>query len=102
MRQAAERGAALTRQLLAFSRQKELYAKPIAIPLHVDGMRELLDGSLPGWVTVKTVFRRDGWPVRVEEGELAIALLNLCVNARDAMPQGCAITVAAVNRADVR
>ena len=102
MRQAAERGAALTRQLLAFSRQKELYAKPIAIPRHVEGMRELLDGSLGGLVTVKTVFDPDVWPVRVDEGELGIALLNLCVNARDAMPQGGTITVAALNRADMR
>jgi PAS domain S-box-containing protein len=102
MRQAAERGAALTRQLLAFSRQKELYAKPISIPRHVEGMRELLDGSLGGSVTVKTLFDPDVWPVRVDEGELGIALLNLCVNARDAMPEGGAITVAAVNRADIR
>ena len=102
MRQAAERGAALTRQLLAFSRQKELYAKPLAIPRHVEGMRELLDGSLGGSVTVKTVFDPDVWPVRVDEGELGIALLNLCVNARDAMPQGGTITIAAVNRADMR
>jgi PAS domain S-box-containing protein len=102
MRQAAERGAALTRQLLAFSRQKELYAKPIAIPRHVEGMRELLDGSLGGSVTIKTAFDPDVWPVRVDEGELDIALLNLCVNARDAMPQGGTITIAAVNRADLR
>jgi PAS domain S-box-containing protein len=102
MRQAAERGAALTRQLLAFSRQKELHAKPIAIPRHVEGMRELLDGSLGGSVTVKTVFDRDVWPVRVDEGELGIALLNLCVNARDAMPQGGTITIAAVNRSELR
>lgn len=101
MRQAAERGAALTRQLLAFSRQKELYAKPLAIPRHVEGMRELLDGSLGGSVTVKTVFSPDVWPVRVDEGELSIALLNLCVNARDAMPQGGSITIAAANRADI-
>jgi PAS domain S-box-containing protein len=102
MRQAADRGAALTRQLLAFSRQKELYAKPIAIPRHVEGMRQLLDGSLGGSVMVKTVFDPDVWPVRVDEGELGIALLNLCVNARDAMPQGGTITIAAVNRADLR
>ena len=102
MRQAAERGAALTRQLLAFSRQKELHAKPIAIPRHVEGMKELLDGSLSGSVTVKTAFDPDVWPVRVDEGELGIALLNLCVNARDAMPQGGTITIAAVNRADLR
>ena len=102
MRQAAERGAALTRQLLAFSRQKELYAKPLAIPRHVEGMRELLDGSLGGSVTVETIFDPDVWPVRVDEGELGIALLNLCVNARDAMPQGGTITIAAANRANLR
>ncbi len=102
MRQAAERGASLTRQLLAFSRQKELHAKPLAIPRHVEGMRELLDGSLGGSVTVKTLFDPNLWPVRVDEGELGIALLNLCVNARDAMPQGGTITIAAANRADIR
>jgi PAS domain S-box-containing protein len=101
MRQAAERGAALTRQLLAFSRQKELRAKPIAIPRHVEGMRELLDGSLGGAVSVMTAFDPDVWPVRVDEGELGIALLNLCVNARDAMPRGGIITIAAVNRAGI-
>jgi PAS domain S-box-containing protein len=101
MRQAAERGAALTRQLLAFSRQKELFAKPLAIPRYVEGMKELLDGSMGGSVTVKTAFDADVWPVCIDEGELGIALLNLCVNARDAMPQGGTITIAAVNRADI-
>jgi CheY-like chemotaxis protein len=64
-------------------------------------MKQLLDGSLGGSVTVKTVFDPDLWPVRVDEGELGIALLNLCVNARDAMPHGGTITIAAVNRADI-
>jgi PAS domain S-box-containing protein len=98
MRQAAERGAALTRQLLAFSRQKELHARPIAISRHVEGMGELLGGSLGGDVAVKTQFDADVWPVHVDEGELEIALLNLCVNARDAMPNGGSITIAARNR----
>lgn len=101
MRQAAQRGAALTRQLLAFSRQKELHAKPIAIPRYVEGMKELLDGSLGGTIVVKTDFAADLWAVRVDEGELGIALLNLCVNARDAMPQGGTITIAARNRCDI-
>src|SRR3984957_6210019 len=93
MRQAAERGAALTRQLLAFSRQKELHAKPIAIPRYVEGMKELLDGSLGGAIAVKTDFDPQLWAVRVDEGELGIAILNLCVNARDAMPQGGSISI---------
>jgi PAS domain S-box-containing protein len=97
MRQAAERGAALTRQLLAFSRQKELHARPIEIPRHIEGMKELLDGSLGGDLLVKMDFEADVWPVEVDEGELEIALLNLCVNARDAMPGGGSITIAARN-----
>ncbi len=101
MRQAAERGATLTRQLLAFSRQKELHAKPIAIPRYVEGMRELLDGSLGGTIAVNTDFAPDLWAIRVDEGELGIAILNLCVNARDAMPQGGTITIAARNRPDI-
>jgi CheY-like chemotaxis protein len=101
MRQAAERGANLTRQLLAFSRQKELHAKPVAVPRHVEGMRELLDSSLGGAVTVKTQFAPDVWPVCVDEGELESALLNLCVNARDAMPRGGTVTIAARNRPDI-
>ena len=102
MRQAAERGAALTRQLLAFSRQKELHAKPVAIPRHLEGMRALLDGSLAGTVTVKTEFAPDLWPIHIDESELGIAILNLCVNARDAMPQGGTISIAARNRPDLR
>jgi PAS domain S-box-containing protein len=98
MRQAAQRGAALTRKLLAFSRQKELHAKPIIIARHVESMRELLDGSLGGDLTVKTEFEPEAWAVHVDEGELETALLNLCVNARDAMPNGGTITITARNR----
>jgi signal transduction histidine kinase/CheY-like chemotaxis protein len=100
MRQAAERGATLTRQLLAFSRQKELHARPVIISRHVEGMRELLDGALGGDISVKTQFDADVWAMQVDEGELEIALLNLCVNARDAMPNGGTITIAARNRRD--
>ena len=99
MRQAADRGAALTRQLLAFSRQKELHPKSVVISRHVEGMKELLNGSMGGDVVVKTRFAADTWPIQVDEGELGIALLNLCVNARDAMPGGGTITIAARNRA---
>ena len=101
MQQAAERGAALTRQLLAFSRKKELHPKAIAVPHHVEGMRELLDSSLGGAITVRTEFAPDVWSVRVDEGELESALLNLCVNARDAMPQGGTVTIAARNRPNI-
>jgi PAS domain S-box-containing protein len=102
MRQAAERGASLTRQLLAFSRQKELHPTTIAIPQQVGGMQELLDRSLGGTITVTTEFAANLWPVCVDAGELEIAVLNLCVNARDAMPGGGKITIAAANHANIK
>lgn len=102
MRQAAERGASLTRQLLAFSRQKELHPTTIAIPQQVGGMQELLDRSLGGTITVTTDFAANLWPVCVDAGELEIAVLNLCVNARDAMPGGGKIAIAAANHADIK
>ena len=97
MRQAAERGAALTRQLLAFSRGKELHPGPIDLPTHLSGLRELLDRSLGSVIAVQTQFERGLWPVRVDAGEFEIALLNLCVNARDAMPKGGVITITGRN-----
>jgi PAS domain S-box-containing protein len=102
MRQAAERGASLTRQLLAFSRQKELHPTTIAIPQQVGGMQELLDRSLGGTISVTTEFAADLWPVCVDPGELEIAVLNLCVNARDAMPGGGKITIAAANHTNIQ
>jgi PAS domain S-box-containing protein len=100
MRQAAQGGAVLTRKLLAFSRQKELHAKPVIIPRHVESMRELLQGSLSGDLSVRTHFDASVWPVHVDEGELETALLNLCVNARDSMTNGGTITITARNRPD--
>jgi signal transduction histidine kinase/ActR/RegA family two-component response regulator len=98
MRQAADRGAALTRQLLAFARRKDLNSETIDLRAHLDGLRELFDRSLRGDVNVKTVLDEDVWPVYVDAGELEIALLNLCVNSRDAMPQSGVITITARNR----
>jgi signal transduction histidine kinase len=65
-------------------------------------MRALLEASLGGTVAVTGVFGSDLWPIHVDEGELGIAILNLCVNARDAMPQGGTITIAACNRPYIR
>lgn len=101
MRQAAERGAALTRQLLAFARRKDLRPEPIDLHRHLSGLRELFDRSLRGDVNVKTLLDDDVWPICVDPGDFEIALLNLCVNARDAMPQGGFITITAHNRAEM-
>jgi CheY-like chemotaxis protein len=60
-------------------------------------MRDLLDRTLRGDVHVETQFAPDLWPASVDPAELELVLLNLCVNARDAMPQGGTITVSAEN-----
>ncbi|MFL6547073.1 MAG: response regulator [Povalibacter sp.] len=97
MRQAAQRGAGLTRQLLAFSRMQPLQATPVDLARQVGGMRELLDRSLRGDLHVEYDFPPDLWPVRVDPGELELVILNLAVNARDAMPLGGVIRIRAEN-----
>jgi CheY-like chemotaxis protein len=100
MHQAAQRGAALTRQLLAFSRRSDLKPEPIDLAVQIGGMRELLDRSLGGDVRVELEFAADLWPVEVDPGELELVVLNLAVNARDAMANGGTIVVRAENVAD--
>lgn len=97
MRQAAERGASLSRQLLAFARRQPLRAEPIDLHQLIDGMRELLDRTLRGDVQVKTRLEADLWPIKADRTEFELVILNLCVNARDAMPNGGVITIGARN-----
>jgi signal transduction histidine kinase/CheY-like chemotaxis protein len=100
MRQAAERGASLSRQLLAFARRQPLRAEPIDLRAQLEGMRDLLDRTLRGDVHVRTDFADDLWTILADPAELELVLLNLCVNARDAMPDGGTITIAALNTPD--
>ena len=97
MRQAAERGAALTRQLLAFSRRQPLQPQPTDLSNQIGSMRELLERSLRGDVHIELSFPDDLWPIQVDPGELELVVLNLAVNARDAMPRGGTITIGAAN-----
>jgi len=97
MRQAAQRGTALTRQLLAFSRRQSLAPESVDLVLCISRMRELLDRSLSGDVKVRVRFTPDLWPVEVDPGELELVILNLAVNARDAMPDGGSILIEASN-----
>ena len=85
MRQSAERGAALTRQLLTFSRSHALRAETVHLSGLIANMSELLDRSLRGDVDVEVQLEPGLWPVCVDAGELELAILNLAVNARDAM-----------------
>lgn len=93
VRQAVERGAALTRQLLAFARRSPLRAEVLDLRTHIEGLRFLLERSLREDIEVVLDLSDDLWPVEADRGELELALLNLAVNARDAMPHGGRLTV---------
>ena len=97
VRQAIERGAALTRQLLAFARRSPLRAEVLDLRGHIEGLRFLLERSLREDIEVVMDLPEDLWPIEADRGELELALLNLAVNARDAMPQGGVLTVSGCN-----
>src|SRR5689334_5408765 len=85
MKMAAERGAKLTDQLLAFSRRQRLEPKSLDLNETVAGMRDLLQSSLGGSVQIKIELERGLWPALVDPTQLELAILNLAINARDAM-----------------
>jgi PAS domain S-box-containing protein len=91
----AERGAALTQRMLVFARRQELNTEPVDIPALVHGMSEMLDRSLGRSVLVETRFPLSLPWVKTDPNQLEMALLNLMVNARDAMPRGGSIVVSA-------
>ena len=93
-RGAAERGASLTKRLLSFSRAHDLQARATDVNGLIEGMSDLFGRSLGGLVVVRTELA-DGLPAaQVDPDQLELAVLNLCINARDAMPDGGAITIA--------
>jgi len=97
MRRAVARGTGLTRHLLAFSRRTPVNPESIDIAGHLNGMREMLDGALGGHIHVEMAFAEGVWPVEIDTGEMELAILNLCLNARDAMAGGGAVVIAAEN-----
>src|SRR5690606_16459428 len=94
---AARRGRDLTRHLLAFARRQRLRPEPVSLASRADGIRELLSASLGSAVRLQVDLGEALWPVRADPGELELALLNMAVNARDAMPDGGVLSIRAEN-----
>ncbi len=95
---AVKRAAGLTQRLLAFSRRQTLDPKPSDINRIVAGMQDLISRSVGPGVAVETVGAGGLWTAFVDVGQLENALLNLCINARDAMPDGGRLTIETGNR----
>ncbi|MBE7197999.1 MAG: PAS domain S-box protein [Parafilimonas terrae] len=95
---AAKRAAALTHRLLAFSRRQTLDPKPTDVNRLVAGMEELVRRTVGPSVDVEVVAAGGLWPTLVDPSQLENALLNLCINARDAMPEGGRIVIETCNR----
>ena len=94
----ARRGEELTRHLLSFSRRQRLSPAPVSLADRATGLNELLSASLPRSIRLEMDLPTDLWPIAVDIGEFELALLNLTVNARDAMPRGGTIQLRAQNR----
>jgi len=94
---AAERGAGLTQQLLAFARRQPLEPQPTAVGKLVSGLATLLRQALGERVVPEFVIAQDAWNARIDPGQLENAILNLAINARDAMPEGGSVRVEVSN-----
>jgi PAS domain S-box-containing protein len=94
---AARRGERLTRQLLTFSRRQALNPSVIRLDDRLDAFRDVLESSARGNIVLVIDVASDVWPVSVDLPELELALVNIVVNARDAMPDGGSIEIGAEN-----
>jgi PAS domain S-box-containing protein len=97
--QGTQRAASLTGRLLAFSRRQPLEPKPLEVNVLVREMTELLHRTLGETIELEAVMASRLWPVEVDENQLESAILNLAVNARDAMPGGGKLTIETANTA---
>ncbi len=91
--QGAERGASLTQRLLAFARQQDLKAVPVDLGALIQGMIDLLERSLGPRIALRLDIPENLPPARIDANQLELAILNLAINARDAMPDGGSIDI---------
>lgn len=95
--QGAERGATLTARLLAFARRQELKIEVVALQRLIPDMLDFLRHSVGPNVTINVEISPEVWAVQVDANQLELALINLAVNGRDAMPQGGSLTITCRN-----
>ncbi|WP_411338931.1 PAS domain-containing hybrid sensor histidine kinase/response regulator [Sphingopyxis sp. J-6] len=95
---AVRRAAALTHRLLAFSRRQTLDPKPCDVNRLIFDIEELVRRTVGPSITVETVGKAGLWTTLVDTNQLENAILNLCINARDAMPEGGRITIETANK----
>ncbi len=94
---ATQRGKALTRQLLSFARRQSMLATTVDLPARINGFKDIIAKSAGPSVNLTLALPADLWPVEVDPNELELALINLVVNSRDAMPEGGSVTITAEN-----
>jgi len=97
IREAAERASTLTQQLLAFARKQRLDGRTLNLNDVVAEMKELAGRTLGDAVTIETDLAPDLWPCRIDRTQAEVALLNVLINARDAMPEGGRVTITTRN-----
>ena len=98
-KRAAEQGSELVRRLLAFARRQKLEPQPINLGALREAVSDLLTHTMGGLVQIEWKVADDVWDAFADQAQLELALVNLIINARDAMPAGGTVTISAENRA---
>src|SRR5947209_3143473 len=98
-KRAAEQGSELVRRLLAFARRQSLQPHPVELTFLRDSVSDLLTHTVGGLVNIDWQIDKGNWTVFADQAQLELALVNLIINARDAMPDCGTVTIAAENRA---
>lgn len=97
IKRAAIRGGELTRQLLMFSRQLETHMKPLDLNHEIENIIHLLERTLPKMIAIELLLKGHLWNVEADAGQIEQVLMNLAINARDAMPDGGKLQIATAN-----